>query len=69
MTHSEEMDFRKAEMEYHQKQNTITRRSEALHTAHKMLRNDYPGEVINGGKIDSKEVFKLATQILKFIEK
>lgn len=66
---SEELELRKAEMEYHQKQQIISRREGALHTAHKMLRNDYPGEVINGGKIDSKEVFKLATQILKFIEK
>tara|TARA_Y100000389_G_C17271152_1_gene418036 strand:+ start:593 stop:808 length:216 start_codon:yes stop_codon:yes gene_type:complete len=69
MTHSEELEFRKVEVDYHQKLQTMARRSEALDTAHKMLRNDYVGEVINDKRIDPKEVFKLANQIIKFIEK
>ena len=68
MTESE-LQLRNAEMDYHQKQNTIARRSEALDTAHKILRNDYVGEVINDKRINPKEVFKLANQIIKFIEK
>tara|TARA_R110000803_G_scaffold14721_4_gene40975 strand:+ start:1942 stop:2157 length:216 start_codon:yes stop_codon:yes gene_type:complete len=69
MPHSEELELRRIEMEYHKKIQTIARRSEALHTAHKMLRNDYVGEVVNDKRIDPKEVFKLANQIIKFIEK
>ena len=68
MTESE-LQLRNAEMDYHQKQNTIARRADALHTAHKMLRNDYVGEVVNDKRINPKEVFKLANQIIKFIEK
>tara|TARA_R110002126_G_scaffold118098_2_gene257864 strand:+ start:3128 stop:3331 length:204 start_codon:yes stop_codon:yes gene_type:complete len=65
MPHSEELELRRIEMEYHKKIQTIARRSEALHTAHKMLRNDYQ----HHKRIDPKEVFKLANQIIKFIEK
>ncbi len=66
---NEELELRRAEIDHHTKLQTIQRREGALHTAHSMLRNDYVGEVVNDKRIDPKEVFKLANQIIKFIEK
>ena len=61
---SEELELRRVEMEYHQKIQTIARREGALHTAHSMLQGN-PGE---NNILDPKDVFKLAKQIIKFIE-
>jgi len=61
---SEELELRRVEMEYHQKIQTIARREGAIHTAHNILR-DSAGESVT---LDPKDVFKLAKQIIKFIE-